>query len=140
MPLDWSTLTASDRIVVTPGAARSGRPSFCGPGCRRAHTYVADGRRLCWRPDVDADLAVDAEMAGRPAPEALRRRWDGPDEGFLPAWTRAEVCAKLTDTPILVWVHDRGLDAPLPDGVQTHHAVLGDLVVCFGVRGSGPLR
>ncbi|HEY5183617.1 MAG TPA: hypothetical protein VIM19_01650 [Actinomycetes bacterium] len=64
----------------------------------------------------------------------LGRQCNDPAAEFWAAWTRAEVCAKLTDTPILVWVQRHGLRAPLDLPVQVVHAELDGLTVCFGAR------
>jgi len=52
---------------------------------------------------------VDAEYADQPVPTALARRFGTMD--FWTRWTRAEVCAKLAGTPILLWLDAHGLPA-----------------------------
>ncbi|QGF23574.1 hypothetical protein [Raineyella fluvialis] len=84
------------------------RPAYGSP----ARTHLPDDTVLSWLP---ADLtgidryAIDAEYADRPLPAALTRRFG--DQDFWTRWTRAEVCAKLTDTPILLWIDLHGLPA-----------------------------
>lgn len=110
------------------------------------HSRLADGRALCWRPELHANTigyAVDAEIAAQPLPPALLARLGAPRDGepvtFWEAWTRAEVCAKLFDVPILVWITRHGLPAssPVRRGPETVHyatAGVGDLVVTYGLR------
>lgn len=124
------------------------RTEPCEDACQGVHSYVADGRRVCWRPATPGRHSVDAEIADQPIPEALRgaqgtgrlspskplrqAQGAGPrgTQDFWRAWTRAEALAKLTDTPIALWLRRHGLDAPTPDGVRLEHHALGDLVVC----------
>jgi hypothetical protein len=127
-------MASPDHVVITPDASRSGRPNPCGTGCEGAHCYTSNGRRLCWRPGTAGTFAIDAELLGQEVAEVFRRRWNGSAREFWVAWTRAEVCAKLTDTPILVWVQHHGLRAPLGLPVRVVHAELDGLTVCFGAR------
>ena len=90
-------------------------------------THLPDGTVLSWRPatpdvatpDVAARYAVDAEYADQPVPAAMARRF-GPAD-FWTRWTRAEVCAKLADTPILLWLDAYGL--PVDPAAGTGHRV-----------------
>jgi hypothetical protein len=113
--------TAGGRLVVAP------RTAACPAGCRGVHSYVADGRRVCWRPDAPGRHSVDAEIADAPVPEALGRRFG--EAHFWDSWTRSEALAKLAGVPILLWLSRRGLEASAPPGVRTRHLRLGDLVV-----------
>ncbi|SDB80609.1 hypothetical protein GA0111570_102400 [Raineyella antarctica] len=84
------------------------RPPYGAP----VRTHLPDGTVLSWRPlelDSIVRYAIDAEYADRPLPRALTRRFG--TEDFWTRWTRGEVCAKLTDTPILLWVDTYGLPA-----------------------------
>ena len=107
------------------------------------HSRVADGRQLCWRPSKlrSASFAVDAEIITQPVPPALRARLAAAVETaeFWRRWTRAEVCAKLFDVPIVVWVRRHGLpDQSLTRlGGQRVHLVttaVDDLAVTYGMR------
>jgi len=105
---------------------------------------------VCLRPDAPGAWAVDAELVTQPIPDALgarRRAEGGPDAGdhehgdadpdaFWRAWTRAEVAAKLTGTPILAWVTTRGFGAEA-SGMRVWHRRIGDVLVCIGVRDGG---
>jgi hypothetical protein len=105
------------------------------------HSRLADGRRVCWSPDGLGDgvgFAIDAELAGQAVPPALGRRTGTLDpEWFWPAWTRAEVGAKLFDVPILVWfttiAPDRR-DAGASDEVAVLTTLTDGLVVSYGLR------
>lgn len=92
---------------------------------------------MCWRPAAPGHFAVDAERADEPVPETLGRRFDGTPEQFRLAWTRAEVLAKLHDTPIVMWLREHPLQWPVgenePDAAVLHQRI-DDLVVCFGRR------
>lgn len=87
-------------------------------------SYLADGRVVVWLVDAPPgwSLALDAELADRPVPEVVlrRARSAGGQDGSAPladavaglsAWTRAEVAAKLTGIPILLWLTTIGLGA-----------------------------
>lgn len=122
------------RLAVTP------RTQPCPAGCAGLHSYLPDGRRVCWRPrsgDPARRHAVDAELVSAAPPERLYRRWleGGPPRpgaaAFWAAWTRAEALAKLADVPIAVWLRRHGLDAPTPRGVRVGHRRLGDALVCL---------
>lgn len=142
----WLRRAAGPRqLTVLP----AGREHRCGSG---AHSRVADGRRLCWRPDAPDGVryAVDAEIAGQPVPAALGRRLTpGVAGAAWTRWTRAEVCAKLLDVPILVWVTQHGWPdaAAVAHGARTVQLLTDEvdgLVVSFGVlsatRGTGEDR
>jgi len=76
---------------------------------------------------------VDAERLDQPVPERLGRQWHRrgrPGGSFLHAWTRAEALAKLTGTPLPVWLRTAGLDAEAPDGVRVRHLRVAGLLVC----------
>lgn len=54
---------------------------------------------------------MDAELGAQDVPPALARRFGVADpDAFWPAWTRAEVAAKLADVPILAWLQRHELD------------------------------
>lgn len=86
--------------------------------CAGTHTRLADGRRLCWAPPVNGEwrVALDAELADQVVPPALSRRLAGIADPWG-AWTRAEVCSKLFDVPVLVWVTTRSW----PSEGDVHH-------------------
>jgi hypothetical protein len=75
---------------------------------------------------------VDAELVTRAVPAALDRRFGvGDPEEFWPRWTQLEVCCKLLDVPVLLWLGTRGL-APHP-AVATRTLHIGDVVVTCGL-------
>lgn len=130
------------QVLHVPGAGPLGlhatREHRCDGG---THTRLADGRQLCWVPahPRPSRYAVDAELRATRIPASLRPRLPGGlgDGEALALWTRAEVCAKLFDVPILVWV----TSLPWPgEGVIDHGGlvaevrthVLGDLVLSVG--------
>lgn len=84
---------------------------------------------------------MDAEVADQVVPPALARRLAGVADPWG-AWTRAEVCSKLFDVPILVWVTTQ----PWPSEGSVHYggmrAVVATLrrdgmVVSVGARRAG---
>ena len=121
---------ASEPLVVTAREARTRRGG--------AASYLADGRAVVW--DVPArDHAVDAEIAGAPVPPALARRTGIDDPAvFWPAWTRAEVVAKLTGEPILLLVKRAGLPVDVPDGIEVRTINRDDLVISLGSMAKKP--
>lgn len=83
---------------------------------------------------------MDAERAAQPVPSALSRRLDAGDPvAAWGAWTRAEVCSKLLDVPVLVWLTGAGWPAA---GVAVHGGRTvevatvrcGDVVCSFGTE------
>ncbi|WOQ16765.1 hypothetical protein [Raineyella sp. W15-4] len=95
------------------------RPAYGSP----TRTHLPDGTVLSWRPadlSVVERYALDAEYTDQRVPAALARRFGRED--FWTRWTRAEVCAKLTDTPILVWIGTHGLpaDPAAGTGLRVH--------------------
>ena len=72
-------------------------------------------------PVPGARHAVDGELAEQPVPRALSGRLPGDgDADPWGWWTRAEVCAKLFDVPILVWISTRGWPAEGDQVVGDH--------------------
>lgn len=126
------------------------RGSACREGCRGAHSWTDDGRRVCWRPDdfvaglapseTRGRAAVDVERTCAQVPPSLARRWPAPSEEFWSAWTRTEVLAKLGDVPVLAWLARYGLGDPPAaadgpwSGVRLWTAQVGDLTVTVGRR------
>ncbi len=111
------TLVAEDpsRRVGPMGGVR---PPHGAP----VRTHLADGLVVSWSPPHPSDgtrYAVDAEYTDQPVPAAMARRYGSED--FWTRWTRAEVCAKLADTPILVWLATYGL--PPDPAARTGHRV-----------------
>ena len=100
------------KLVITPNGAFDGRPHLCDDTCAGLHSYVADGRRVCWRPGAAGRFAIDAEIRDQPIPEMLGRHFNltrSPNgEDFWRDWTRSEALAKLTSTPIIVWLRTAG--------------------------------
>lgn len=77
--------------------------------------------------------AVDAEIAAQPVPPALARRTGISDPAiFWPAWTRAEVVAKLTGEPILLLLKRAGLPVEIPEGIEVSTIEREDLVISLG--------
>ena len=110
-------------LTFQDGSGRAGpqggvRPAPGAP----VRTHLPDGTVLSWRPVTDeaVRIAVDAEYADQPVPAAMVRRF-GTDD-FWTRWTRAEVCAKLTDTPVLLWLAAHGLaaDPAAGTGLRVH--------------------
>jgi hypothetical protein len=111
--------------------------------CTGTHSRLADGRRLCWDPPVLGRwrVVLDAELAEQVVPPALARRLAGAGDPWG-AWTRAEVCSKLFDVPVVVWVTTRGWPPVGPvsyDGAALTVATLRreGLVVSVGARRVG---
>lgn len=73
-------------------------------------SYLSDGRCVGWYASVRDRVAIDAELVDRPVPTVLARRFG--IEGFWARWTRAECAAKLSATPIVLWLREFGLDVP----------------------------
>lgn len=113
---DAFTLGYEDPALRT-GPQGGARPPQGSP----VRTHLSDGTVLGWLPADSSDVrhAVDAEYADQPVPPTLAARY-GPDD-FWTRWTRAEVCAKLTDTPILLWLTAHGL--PADPAAGTGHRV-----------------
>lgn len=115
-------------LTILP-ATPHGAP--CLPGCGSVHSYTADGARWCWQGAVRGRDAIDAEVAtATPPPHLARRACDVDD--FWAEWTRLEVVAKLTDTPVLALLGRHGLPTPVPAGIELAHLRLGDTLVCHG--------
>ncbi|WOP19832.1 hypothetical protein [Raineyella sp. LH-20] len=119
-PPEPAEIVLSTEHPARPRGPQGGsRPPYGAP----TRTHLPDDTVLSWRPaDLSgiARYALDAEYADRPVPVALARRFGGED--FWARWTRAEVCAKLTDTPILVWIRLHGLptDPAAGTGLRVH--------------------
>jgi hypothetical protein len=120
-------------------------------GSRTARSYDHLGNQLVWSPPAALlpthQFACDLETSARDshAQAALFRL---PSGEFLRRWVVAEVLAKLSDTPILLWVkryglphlaknpagrfdwHDCGLTA---QGLVLAHAVRPPAVLAFGL-------
>lgn len=139
---DAFTLTVEDPSTRT-GPQGGVRPPDGAP----VRSHLPDGLVLTWLPPDDAAgirFAVDAEYADQPVPAAMARRYGSED--FWTRWTRAEVCAKLADTPILVWLAAYGLpaDPAAGTGSQVHTLDLEGpggrtIRVSAGSRYAGPV-
>jgi len=70
-----------------------------------AVSYDGLGNQFLWHPSSGGLLryALDVECLSTKPPEILRPR-GMTDESFFAAWTSAEVLAKLSDLPILIWL------------------------------------
>lgn len=108
----------------------AGRGVACPGGCRRAHSYAPSGERWCWRPPTAAGGAIDVEAADAAPPPHLLRRLGAPAPGFWHAWTRLEVIAKLTDTPVLTLLRDAGPRPAVPEGFRLEHLRVDDHLCC----------
>jgi hypothetical protein len=75
-----------------------------------AVSYDGLGNQFLWHPSSAGLLrcALDVESLSTKPPEILRPR-GMTDESFFAAWTSAEVLAKLSDLPILIWLQRNGL-------------------------------
>ncbi len=107
---------------------RSRRDLPCPDGCTLIHSYTSDDTRWCLR--APGWGALDVERSTTPPP-ALAARLTS-DEDFWRAWTRLEVVAKLTDTPVLTLLGRGLLGSPEPGHVEVAQFVVGDAVVCCG--------
>ncbi|MBB2985449.1 hypothetical protein [Terracoccus luteus] len=143
----------ADAVRLTPARVVADR---AGHRCDRgAHSYLPDGRALCWQPVGRAPrmYAVDAEPLRAAVPPALQRRTGSiAPQVFWAAWTRAEVRAKLRGIPIITfvttvdWVADGDVApgdlAPGGGGVEAGTVAVvtttlddgaGPLVISYGV-------
>jgi hypothetical protein len=128
------------RVEVRPGVRAAdlsvGPRSDVRPGCVRS--YLSDGRDVQWRPPClsqDVRWAIDAEIADQPVPAALAARTGVSDPaGFWPAWTAAEVTAKLLDVPMVMWLAAYGLSVPAAAdrGVTLHALTWSGLAIAIG--------
>lgn len=96
LPEGWGDLLVTEPKEIYPGY----------PGAR---SYDHTGNRLNWLPGPvveQADrIACDFEDRSRPVEKALASLV--PErEDFYVFWTRAEVCAKLLDIPIVAFLRD----------------------------------
>lgn len=69
------------------------------------HSRVADGRTVVWHAPRWArgrPVAVDAESIDTRLPRHVLARLEGGDSDRLSQWTRLEVLAKLSGTPVLL--------------------------------------
>jgi len=108
-----------------------------GHTCRGgAHSYLSDGRVVCWvaplagaRPAAAASqgtpesasspttrYAVDAELVDRPPPAYVASRWDASGSSFWQLWCATEVVAKIVDRPIITFV----TGSPVTDSPAVH--------------------
>ena len=108
------------------------RDEPCPDGCTGVHSYTSDGIRWCWQDADPAREAIDVELPTA-APPAVGARYDG-DEDFWVAWTRLEVVAKLTDTPMLTLVAQGHLGRPSPPDIAVEHLDLEGAIVALGRR------
>lgn len=128
---DWRQFASWEHLVVTPPPRRGARAHHARTEhCRGLHSYLADGRQVCWRPGIPGRFAVDVEAVTAP-PAHLAARWAGTDDEFWPAWTTAEVMAKLSGVPMLTLV-GRGLPVATPTEIETVVDRHNDLIACFG--------
>lgn len=83
------------------------------PSSNCARSYDSCGAQVSWIPPAELwshRIACDVEQYDRPVPHIMARRFgDLRAETFFAGWTAAEVAAKLTGTPILMWLRERGL-------------------------------
>jgi len=120
-----------------------------------AHSYLADGRVVCWvvppgrRPVAEAvgaddppvAHAVDAEHGRQPVPPWVASRWQaqgaGDPQRFWDLWCATEVLAKLADVPMVVLVAGVPVtSSPVRrDGLEVHWVVrrVADVVVAQGL-------
>jgi hypothetical protein len=116
-----------------------------------AHSYLADGRVVCWvlppasGPGGPADArvahAVDAELALQAVPPSVRGRWgesvDAEPEDFWHRWCATEVLAKLAEVPMVLLARQGPVTtSPVRrSGVEVHWLVrrVDDVVVAHGM-------
>ncbi|SCL32566.1 hypothetical protein GA0070616_4497 [Micromonospora nigra] len=111
-----------------------------GSAAATTRSHLGDGRCVGWYgpPTVGWQVAVDAEHADAPVPEALARRF-GPAD-FWPRWTRTECLCKLADVPVVVWWRRHGLGIP-PGTVAVWRTLrVADLVVTVAFAPTRPGR
>lgn len=132
----------ADAVRRSPAAVVADRATHeCDGG---AHTYLPDGRGLCWQPvgRPPRTYAVDAEPVDAPVPSALHRRTDHvAPQAFWRAWTRAEVRAKLRGIPIVTFITtvDWLADGDVPPGGDGHAAGTVEVVTTSPAGGAGAL-
>lgn len=116
-----------------------------------AHSYLADGRVVCWvlppwsgsgaPADPEVGHAVDAELVLQRVPPSLGERWGGgvaqAPEDFWDRWCATEVLAKLADVPMVLLAR-QGPVTRTParlSGVEVHWLVrrVDDVVVAHGM-------
>lgn len=99
-------------------------------------SHLDDGRVVAWRgAGVRGQVAIDAERI-RPVPRALAARLG---EDAWGRWTRLEVVAKLTDTPVVLLLPAPGAAERRPDDIRLRTLTVtepggGAVVVSVGVR------
>ncbi|NUQ31244.1 MAG: hypothetical protein HOP99_00215 [Dermatophilaceae bacterium] len=113
-----------------------------------AHSYLADGRVVCWvlpspapGHDPASAHAVVAELALQPVPTTVRARWGenaGPEpEDFWHRWCATEVLAKLADVPMVLLAREAPVTtSPVRRaGAEVHWLVrrVDDIVVAHGM-------
>lgn len=111
-PLDPPADDAFTLTVEDPAARTGPQGGVRPPDGAPVRTHLPGGVVVAWRPppaSAGTRFAVDAEYADQPVPATMARRYG--TEDFWTRWTRAEVCAKLADTPILLWLNAYGLPA-----------------------------
>lgn len=101
---------------MTQYVAGKWRMEFLSPRCHRRPganecvTYLANGMQVICRylDDEEVILACDAELLSGCVRESIVQRYGFPEdpESFARAWTTAEVQAKLTETPIVIWLQN----------------------------------
>jgi hypothetical protein len=115
------------------------------------HSYLGDGRVVCWQPSPDAFVstddsgdagdhdrpvgwAIDAELRSQPVPVHVAARWreagaaaqqPGAAERFWPLWCATEALAKLADVPMVVLLRSGPVTASPArrDGLEMHWMV-----------------
>ena len=103
---------SSDPVTIEDRAGHS-----CAGG---AHSYLPDGRVVCWvAPLPGAEpagiqpagagvptlrYAVDAELVDRAPPAHVAGRWGVTGDTFWRLWCATEVVAKIVDRPIITFV------------------------------------
>jgi hypothetical protein len=120
--------------VAAPSEAtivRVPRSQRCPDGCTGVHSYTSDDVRWCWQGADPARQALDAELTTSPPPPSLASRYAG-DEDFWRVWTRLEVVAKLTDTPVLTLLGRGELGRPAPPGISVSHLERDGAVIALG--------
>ena len=103
-------------------------------GSREPHARLGDGRTAVWKPDTPPDrdrLAIDAESLTTHVPAVITEHLHSFDHlGQLREWTRLEVRAKLSGTPVILLLRG-GQDDTLID-IRT--TVIHDVVLTLGTR------
>ncbi len=119
--------------VVTIHPATDKGPDRTLLGSRLPHARLSDFRTVTWEPSHalrGRNVALDAEALGTSMPQSVVGRLKASNPFHAQRqWTRVEVVAKLTDTPMLVLLRQ---DPSEPRGIVMDSQVFGGVWVTRG--------